>query len=227
MKNPSICPCGTNCPWVPVASVAPTAPAHHLNNVVRCGVLLHTLRLFDSQQMQTTAISDLILQRSQFVRFVQRRVDSLSTAEDILQAAYVRAMEQAAKLRNDESAVAWFYRILRNAVIDHYRHRAVHDRVLEQWAKGLETETPPEPQTEEIVCQCIGNVLQSMKPAYSEVLRKVDLEETSLETFAGKAGITIGNAAVRVHRARQALKKQLIQVCGTCSKHGCLNCTCA
>ena len=33
----------------------------------------------------------------------------------------------------------------------------------------------------------------------------VDLAELSLEAFATKAGITPGNAAVRIHRARQAL----------------------
>jgi RNA polymerase sigma-70 factor (ECF subfamily) len=65
-----------------------------------------------------------------------------------------------------------------------------------------------------------------MRPAYSEILRKVDLSETSLDTFAKEMGITTGNAAVRVHRARQTLKKQLTIVCGTCAKHGCINCTC-
>ncbi len=177
-------------------------------------------------QMQA-AIADLIHQRSQFLRFVQRRVESPDTAEDIIQAAYIRAMEQAPNLRSDESAVAWFYRILRNAVIDHYRHRAAEDRALTRWSQDLETETQPDPQTHEIVCDCIEDVLRNMKPAYSEIIRSIDLAETSLEAFAAKAGITAGNAAVRIHRARQALKKQLVMVCGTCAKHACINCTCS
>jgi RNA polymerase sigma factor (sigma-70 family) len=175
--------------------------------------------------MQTQAIANLILERKQFLHFVQRRVDSPATAEDIIQSAYIRAIEQAPTLREEESAAAWFYRILRNAVIDHYRHRAAEDRALERWAHDL-AETTPDPETHEIVCECIGEVLLTMKPAYSEILRKVDLAETSLDTFAKEMGITTGNAAVRVHRARQALKKQLTLVCGTCAKHGCINCTC-
>jgi RNA polymerase sigma-70 factor (ECF subfamily) len=176
--------------------------------------------------MQTEAIANLVLQRSQFLRFVQRRVDSPATAEDIIQSAYIRAIEQAPTLRAEESAAAWFYRILRNAVIDHYRHRAAEDRALERWAQDL-TEAAPDPQTHEIVCECIAEVLLTMKPAYSEILRSVDLADTTLDTFAKKVGITAGNAAVRVHRARQALKKQLTQICGTCAKHGCINCTCS
>ena len=176
--------------------------------------------------MPTEAIANLVLQRSQFLRFVQRRVESPATAEDIIQSAYIRAIEQAPTLREQESAAAWFYRILRNAVIDHYRHRAAEDRALERWAQDL-TEATPDPQTHEIVCECITEAILTMKPAYSEILRSVDLADTTLDTFAKKVGITAGNAAVRVHRARQALKKQLTQICGTCAKHGCVNCTCS
>jgi RNA polymerase sigma factor (sigma-70 family) len=176
--------------------------------------------------MTTTTISDLTLLREQFLRFLQRRVESLATAEDILQSAYTRALEQAPSLRSEESAVAWFYRILRNAIIDHYRHRAAEDRALERWAQELATETQPDPQTHQIVCECIGDVLSTMKPAYSEIIRDVELEGSSLQTFATKANVTAANAAVRVHRARQALKKQLTLVCGTCAKHGCVDCTC-
>jgi RNA polymerase sigma-70 factor (ECF subfamily) len=31
---------------------------------------------------------------------------------------------------------------------------------------------------------------------------------------------------VRLHRARQALKRELERSCGTCATHGCLDCTC-
>ena len=176
--------------------------------------------------MQTEAITGLIDQRRQFLRFVEGRVNSPATAEDIIQAAYIRAMEKASTLQQHESAVAWFYRILRNAVIDHYRHRAAEDRALEQWAKDLITELQPDAATQNIVCQCIDNVLSTLKPAYSEIIREVDLAENSIESFARKSGITPGNASVRAHRARQALKKQLILTCRTCAKHACIDCTC-
>jgi RNA polymerase sigma factor (sigma-70 family) len=176
--------------------------------------------------MQTKAIDDLILQRSKFLQFVKSRVATPSTAEDILQSAYIRAMEKASTLQKEESAVAWFYRILRNAVIDHYRHCAAEDRALEQWAKDLITETQPDETIHNIVCRCIESVLSTLKPQYSKIIRSVDLGEDALEAFAKSAGITPGNAAVRVHRARQALKKQLALTCGTCAEHRCVDCTC-
>jgi RNA polymerase sigma-70 factor (ECF subfamily) len=177
--------------------------------------------------MQTEAIAGLAGQRNQFLYFVERRVDSRATAEDILQSAYIRAIEHAPALRSEESAAAWFYRILRNAVIDHYRHRTVEDRALEHWAQDLATEAAPDLQTEAIVCGCIDEVIPNLKPSYSEILRTVDLAGQSLEAFASNAGITTGNATVRIHRARQALKKQLIKVCSLCAKLACVDCTCA
>jgi RNA polymerase sigma factor (sigma-70 family) len=175
--------------------------------------------------MTPSTITGLISQRKQFLQFVERRVSTRATAEDIIQAAYIRAMEQSSTLRNDESAVAWFYRILRNAVIDHYRHRAAEDRALEQWASDLASEEP-DLTTQQIVCHCINNVLDNLKPEYSKIIREVDLAEGTLDSFAKNSGITTNNAAVRAHRARQALKKQLILTCRTCAQHACIDCTC-
>src|ERR1700722_5017332 len=94
----------------------------------------------------STTIEGLVARRKQFLRFVESRVETTATAEDIIQSAYLRAVQQISDLRDNESATAWFYRILRNAVIDHYRHRAAEDRALERWAQDL-TEAAPDPQT--------------------------------------------------------------------------------
>jgi alpha-glucuronidase len=49
---------------------------------------------------------------------------------------------------------------------------------------------------------------------------------TPVKTFASERGLTPGNAGVRVFRAREALKKRLVESCGTCAEHGCRDCTC-
>jgi RNA polymerase sigma factor (sigma-70 family) len=177
--------------------------------------------------MPTDIVADLALQRDLFLQFVRRRVNSNATAEDILQSAYVRATEKAGGLRSGESAVAWFYRILRNAVIDYYRHRSSEDRALDRWAQALAADNKPDPQTEEFVCKCIQAIMGKLRPAYSEALRQVDLGGNSLESFARSAGITAANAAVRLHRARKALREQLIEFCGICCPQACENCTCS
>ena len=54
----------------------------------------------------------------------------------------------------------------------------------------------------------------------------LDLDGASVRTYADEAGITPGNAGVRLHRAREALRRQLARSCGTCLTHGCLDCGC-
>lgn len=176
--------------------------------------------------MSNDSLNSLLALRRQFLGFVERRVNDRALAEDILQSAYMRALGSGDSLREDESAVAWFYRILRNAIIDHYRRRTTEAAMLERWAHELETETSPNPLLHETTCQCIAGALDTLAPAYAGLLREVDLGEASLSRYAESQGITSGNAAVRAHRARAALRKQLVRCCGTCATHGCLDCTC-
>jgi len=174
----------------------------------------------------TEVLHRLMEHRAQFLAFIQRRVESREMAEDILQAAFVRAVEHGGELREDESAIAWFYRVLRNAVIDHYRHQAVKNRALEAWASEMQTQTEPDTLTKNTICCCIQHVMDDLKPEYRQAIQAVELEENSLHEFAQNAGISDGNAAVRVHRARLALRKQVMLTCGACGDHGCIDCTC-
>ena len=177
-------------------------------------------------RMTETVVNSLLQLRRQFLGFIARRVEDPATAEDILQNAFLRLLDSGDQLRESDSAVAWFYRILRNAIIDHYRRRTSEGAALERWVHELESATEPEPALEETTCQCIGGALETLTPAYASLLREVDLGDATLSGYADSQGITAGNAAVRAHRARNALRKQLMRCCGTCATHGCLDCTC-
>ncbi len=160
----------------------------------------------------------------QFLRFLRSRVKDTATAEDILQSAYMKAVEHGAELRDQESVVAWFYRILRNAVIDHYRRAATQSRALEQFATDLPESYETELQAQ--ACACIKGVVQDLKPEYRTAIEQVDLGEESVESFARSQNTTANNASVRLHRARKAAARGLIAVCGTCAEHKCVDCTC-
>lgn len=161
-----------------------------------------------------------------FLGFLERRVGSRDTAEDLLQEAFGRAVTHLNTLRDGESAVAWFYRILRNAVTDHYRRRAAAGAALERFASEMGDASVPAPEVAEQICACVSRLAATLKPDYAEALRRIDVEGMAVKDFAVMAGITPGNAGVRVFRARQALRSQLIASCGTCAEHGCLDCSC-
>jgi RNA polymerase sigma factor (sigma-70 family) len=176
--------------------------------------------------MPETPLDQLLAQRKQFLSFVQRRVSDPGLAEDIVQTAYLRAFEHRDDFKPSEPVVAWFYRLLRNAVIDSYRRHASKEKALEAWARELEISAQPSADLHNEVCACVQGILDGLKPEYSEAVRAIDLEEQRVQDFAGQQGISVSNAGVRIHRARAALRKQLLRTCATCAEHGCLNCTC-
>jgi RNA polymerase sigma factor (sigma-70 family) len=169
----------------------------------------------------------LVDNHRRFLAFLEKRVGSREEAEDILQDGFARALKRAGEIRHSESAIPWFYRLLRNAVTDHYRRRGAEDRAMELIGSGVATSIEMEDEElRDLVCGCVLGLVETLKPEYAEALREVDLRETSLADYAGKARITPNNAAVRLHRARQALRKQVIRSCGTCTIHGCEECAC-
>jgi RNA polymerase sigma factor (sigma-70 family) len=172
-------------------------------------------------------VAALAANHREFLRFLERRVGDRAEAEDILQKAFVRGVEAAASLRHGQSAVAWFYRALRNAVIDHYRRRGTASRTLTAFAEELyRSPTAPGAELNEAVCACVRTLADTLKPEYAVALKRVEVDGVSVQAYAAELGITPGNAAVRVHRAREALRKRVLASCGTCAEHGCFNCTC-
>jgi RNA polymerase sigma-70 factor (ECF subfamily) len=165
----------------------------------------------------------LAANHDRFLRFLERRVGRRDLAEEILQDAFVRGLARADSVEASESAIAWFYRLLRNALVDHHRRQDSERRALEAVAREP---LPEDPELMTTVCDCVDGLLATLKPEYAEAIRRVDMNGAALGDFAAETGITAGNAAVRVHRARQALKKRVEESCGTCAEHACLDCQC-
>lgn len=165
----------------------------------------------------------LVENHARFLGFLERRVGSREDAEDILQSAFVRGLERGAALRDEESATAWFYRLLRNSLVDHYRRRAAEKRALARLPPPAEA---TDQELMEVVCGCVADLARTLKPEYATALQRVEVQGATLRAFADEQGITPGNAAVRLHRARLALRKQVAKSCGTCATHGCLDCSC-
>lgn len=166
----------------------------------------------NSEKLQT-----VIAHRDAFLRFLASRVEDPATAEDILQAAYVKAVDRSSEIREDESTVALFYRVLRNAVTDHYCSRAAQARAYEAFTAEMSEAYKPELRT--VACACIGDVVHELKPEYRDAIERVDLGEASVEAFAESQNISPNNASVRLHRARRPVAKHLLTVCGACAEH--------
>jgi RNA polymerase sigma-70 factor (ECF subfamily) len=169
--------------------------------------------------------------RSAFKAFLAARVGSEAEADDILQNGLLKALQRAGELQDDAKLTAWFYQLLRNAVVDHYRARGSirrrHEALGETLAAlGEDIAAAPkgwEPQ----LCACLGGVVDTLKPQHAELLRRVDLNGESVQDAARAMKMTANNASVTLHRARKDLRARLETFCGDCSDAACLDCDCA
>jgi RNA polymerase sigma-70 factor (ECF subfamily) len=168
----------------------------------------------------------LVDNHREFLGFLERRLGDRALAEDILQDAFVKSLDKGDSVRDQTSSVAWFYRMLRNAVIDHYRRRGTRDRALEVLAREMEHAVEPPAEIHDEICGCVTRLAATLKPEYEQAIRRVEVEGAAVNEFAAETGISPSNAAVRVFRAREALRKQVKASCGTCAEHGCLECSC-
>lgn len=171
-------------------------------------------------------LATLLENHRAFLRFLERRVGDRAVAEDILQEAFARAIAKPETVPADEGVIPWFYRTLRNAAIDQFRRRGAADRATQSFARELETHALPVEDFEAEICLCVSRLAQTLKPEYAAVIQAIDVQGVPVKTFAEQQGLTANNAAVRVFRAREALKRRVIESCGACADHGCVNCSC-
>src|SRR3954452_11944927 len=123
-----------------------------------------------SKSLSPEAIARLVGGHREFLAFLERRVESRAAAEDILQTAFARGLERGAGVP-DEKVVAWFYRVLRNAVIDHYRQRSTSARALESWGREFTDSQQPDAALRQEICACVTGLMADLKPEYRDALR--------------------------------------------------------
>lgn len=171
----------------------------------------------------------LLESHQSLLRFLQRRMRNRAEAEEVLQRFALRALEKASDLRDVRMVRGWLGRILATTIADHQR-RAVVQRRREVAMDPSITEAlavEPDPDLDQAVCGCLYQLLPTLRPDYAEVIWRADLLGEPRERLAVSLGTTVNNITVRLHRARQALKRRLEEMCLTCPVHGFLNCSCA
>jgi RNA polymerase sigma-70 factor (ECF subfamily) len=163
--------------------------------------------------------------RDRYLGFVRSKIADPELAEDVLQDAIVNALRAAPEIEGDQRLASWFYRVLRNAVVDAYRRREVRGRRAAP-LDGFDVAEPTEAD-DAALCECLRPLIASLKPEYADVLTSVDLGQEAPGEFAARARISPESVKVRRHRARKALRERLLETCRLCADHGCLDCTCS
>jgi RNA polymerase sigma-70 factor, ECF subfamily len=148
--------------------------------------------------------------------FINRRVRSRETAEDILQDVMLRIHRQAAGIERAEAVGAWVLAIARNAITDHYRSASVRREIatgseIDPGASGEQEADTPDVRSE--LAACIAPLLRRLSPSFREALTLTELDGLTQEEAAARVGLSISGMKSRVQRARRQLKQVLVECC--------------
>jgi RNA polymerase sigma-70 factor, ECF subfamily len=143
--------------------------------------------------------------------FIRRRVADEDTAEDILQDVFLRMHTRLCGLRQTGSLEAWAYQIARNAVIDSYRTRRMHQELVEELPaeedfRDMEDLRAP-------LAASLRATAADLPEPYREALLLVDFEGWSQQALAEKQAVSLSGAKSRVQRARRMLRDLLLACC--------------
>lgn len=140
--------------------------------------------------------------------YVRRRLADQADADEVIADVFVRAWRASqSRPTRIERERAWLLTIARNAVIDRYRRRAHRQRLLDRLRSTItrSTEPPPELSADDQLAEA----LRALSDHDRELLRLVAWDELPHAQIAEILGCREKNVAVRLHRARARLRRQL------------------
>ncbi len=152
-----------------------------------------------------------------------RLTHASADAEDLVQETVLRAFRFYDRFERGTNVKAWLLRIQYNTFVNRYRRttreREIKDRmVLEPTGEDVVSRDALRALTDPVgtalrplISREIDIALSSLPEDQRLVVVLADIEELSYKEIAGVLGCPIGTVMSRLHRARRALRKLLIE----------------
>lgn len=137
-------------------------------------------------------------------RYASNRDD----ASEIMNDAFVRAMQNLDKYKREYPFKAWFGRILVNCAINHYRKFTVH-RIETQSITYAEEQSFDSDVLSSLSAQDILRLVQQLPQAYRLAFNLYAIEGFSHAEIAEKLGITEGTSKSNLFKARMRLMQMI------------------
>ena len=157
--------------------------------------------------------------RPRVLRYLTRLVGE-TDADDLTQSVMLKVSEGLAGFRGDSSVSTWIYRIATNVALDRLRQKR-HQPLTETAYEFDEDDLPPAAHSESVeatairgeMSACIGEFVTRLPENYKTVMVLSDLEGFKNDEIAATLGITVDTVKIRLHRARERLRKDLQEGC--------------
>lgn len=137
-------------------------------------------------------------------------------AEDLAQETLLRALAAIDGFRGEAALGTWLHRIGMNLAYDRLRRKDALSAAPADPEDAAGPDTAPSAEAaidRRQMNRCMHEVLATLPPQYREVLFQADVLDRTAAEIASTAGISPGNAKIRLHRARRAMKAALEAQC--------------
>ena len=146
--------------------------------------------------------------------FVGKRVNDPHAADDITQDVMLKVQSHLDSLPLEDKLPAWVMAVARNALVDHYRARAIRDHADSADVDPADDATEEERQAAiRDLTPCLTRMIEQLPEPYREAMKLADIEGLSQQEVADRAGISLSGAKSRVQRARQQLREMILDCC--------------
>lgn len=163
---------------------------------------------------------DLLMRRHQasIYALVRRMVRHDEAAEELTQDVFLKAYEGLGRFREEAAFSTWLYRIALNHVRDYIASRRARDLKRETSLEDLElsgfnpVSTSPDPEHATSLAEMAAlfdSALRRLEPRLLEAFLLRHQESLPYEQIALVLEISVVNAKVRVHRARERILEEL------------------
>lgn len=145
-------------------------------------------------------------------RYGRRFLSSTDHIDDVVQDVFIKTYENIKSFETTRRFSPWIYRIAHNAFVNVLRKRS-RESLVELNLDTLIThpvgEDPIEKKEREHIHTLIERGIETLSPAYREIIILYYLEDLSYIEIADVLRVPVGTVGVRLKRARTMLKESV------------------
>jgi RNA polymerase sigma factor (sigma-70 family) len=136
-------------------------------------------------------------------------------AEEVLQTAYLKVLEGAARFDGSSSLRTWLFGVIRRTAAEQRRRRWLRDQILGRWLTRQPAPMPaPDPEAEASGSEsnrALRKALAGLSARQREVLHLVFYQDLTVEEASRVLKVSLGTARTHFERGKGQLRQMLAE----------------
>jgi RNA polymerase sigma-70 factor, ECF subfamily len=160
-----------------------------------------------SSDQTNTLVETMLAMRRDLLKVARPFASSVDDAEDLVQAAYTRALERSRTIKHNGNLSAWLRRVVKNVAIDRHRQNRCARRSVPLGSVEVAATTSTPDAWRFLDEGEIGRAVSGLSPGLRETYGLHFRDGLSNTEIAARLGIPLATVGTRIHRVRTLLRR--------------------